>query len=749
MDPNAPAPKEEMTNEIPNFSFQPADPEWPQTISDHSPFYGEELPHPSSIPYHVPVPSQPTASFSSISSPSQTSAHEKVAIPRLTPAHPDTSRKRSTWACQNCRERKMKCSGDHPTCKQCEAVDASCVYQDAKRVRDRKKLEALSNTVDRYETLLHEIESIVDQDTKRKIKKAVDGMASGSSNDEAMSSDSSVGSYRDLDIVQEDISRNDSSVAAGYFGKGSEVSWMQRLEDTLKAEIGQTNSHKRRRMSTSRDEHNLSQSDIKEFNYHLDDQEVPLDDSVDPYALPPREAADQYYQAYLKVLHPSFMVIREPTFTAQYKSMYDHRSRPPARWLGVLNMIFALGARYCQASEDTEISEGTIFMNRARKLCLTGDVLFQHADLQQIQVTILAALYLIEVGHVNRASRMSHVALESAIILGLNLRWVDRTTAQFSKETRSRLWWSILCVEYLVTATTGRMSGTNESLTAVGLPNPLYESRATNPEMDASLKERSIHTSHFTPSIFQSDQQKKEAIELIRTCEPTTSLVFHFMVDLMTTNQSFLTKVYSIEGLRQTASEIRRRTRSYSEFLETWLLKLPDSYKFIGPNNAVDDKYGPDPFMRERVCLAINYYSAQISLCRPCLSATKKPTSKSKTTFRQERITRCLSSACSLIGVLPKQPDLEWLASYAPRWSIVHFLMQAVTALLLGLACSPDDESTAVDIGKIATHIQVAMLWLQELGSVNAAAHRAFSLCDNCLHRIMPGLDFGSPPVTT
>ncbi|KAJ5281835.1 hypothetical protein N7478_007207 [Penicillium angulare] len=425
-------------------------------------------------------------------------------------------------------------------------------------------------------------------------------MASGSSSDEAISSDSSVGSYRDLDLVQEDISRNDSSVAVGHFGKGSEVSWMQRLEDTLKAEIGKTNSHKRRRMSTSRDKYDPIQSGIKEFNYHLDDQEAPLDDSVHPYVLPPREAADRYYHAYLTTFHSSFMIIREPTFTAQYKSMYDHLSKPPPRWLAVLNMIFALGARYCQSSGDTETSEGTIFMNRARKLALTGDILFQHADLQQIQVTILAALYLIEVGHVNRASRMSHLALESAIILGLNLRWVDETTAQFSKEIRSRLWWSILCVECLITATTGRISGTNESLSAVGLPNPFYESRISNPQMDAALKGESTHTSHFTPPMFQSEQQKKETIELLHTCEPTSSLVFHFMVDLMTTNQSFLTKVYSIEGLRQTSIELRRRTRTYSDFLDAWLLKLPDSYKFIGPGNAIDDKYGHNPFLRER-----------------------------------------------------------------------------------------------------------------------------------------------------
>lgn len=211
-----------------------------------------------------------------------------------------------------------------------------------------------------------------------------------------------MGSYEDLDLAQEDFNRNDHSVAAGYFGKGSEVSWMQRLEDTLKVDVSPTNSHKCRRMSTSHEQTTPSASTITTLSYHLDDQKLPLDDSVNPYVLPPREVADKYYAAYLGTVHPSFMIIREQTFTSQYKSLYEHTLTPPPKWLAVLNMIFALGSRYCQAWVGQKTSDDTDFMNRARKLSLTGDVLFQHADLQQIQVTILAALYLIEVGHVNR-----------------------------------------------------------------------------------------------------------------------------------------------------------------------------------------------------------------------------------------------------------------------------------------------------------------------------------------------------------
>lgn len=161
---------EEMADQDPSFSFIPLDPEWAQPLAD-LPIDG--LPRPSFEPYSVPEHLLPTTSLSSLSTSSQTSPHDKVPIPRLAPVSTSPRRKRSAWACKSCRQKKMKCSGDHPTCQQCLATDASCVYQDIKRVRDQRKLSALSSDLERYKKLLHDIEHLVDQDTKKYIRKTL------------------------------------------------------------------------------------------------------------------------------------------------------------------------------------------------------------------------------------------------------------------------------------------------------------------------------------------------------------------------------------------------------------------------------------------------------------------------------------------------------------------------------------------------------------------------------------------------
>lgn len=86
-------------------------------------------------PQSVPIQQQSTA---------------KIAIPRLH-REPDMAsatgssavgdKHRVTHACESCRHRKTKCSGDRPTCKHCEDFNLTCIYEDGKRDRTRKSVD--------------------------------------------------------------------------------------------------------------------------------------------------------------------------------------------------------------------------------------------------------------------------------------------------------------------------------------------------------------------------------------------------------------------------------------------------------------------------------------------------------------------------------------------------------------------------------------------------------------------------------
>ncbi|KAE8130774.1 hypothetical protein BDV38DRAFT_43809 [Aspergillus pseudotamarii] len=358
------------------------------------------------------------------------------------------------------------------------------------------------------------------------------------------------------------------------------------------------------------------------------------------------------------------------------------------------------------------------------------------------------------------------MALRSALSLGINLRLVDGRTHYTSKEARSRLWWSIYLLEHQLTSVTGRVSCVSENLSSTPLPVPFEEDAFGKPEVLSLFQDSSMRESHLKLTLLQTEEEARSSAEWLLTCEPTPSLFFYCLVDLTSITQAVMNKVYSIQALREPSGRIHRRIRKYDKTLETWLSKLPQAFRFTKSHSeqfhapAVDD-----PFQRERICLAFNFYSAKITLCRPCVThanlkgSSSQSAKTSHSDLRNEMALSCLRSACSLTSILPEKPDIYWLARVSPWWTFLHYLMQANTALLLGLSCW-----SITELPKKSKHISPAappvnpqtmleackkvIRWLHTMSYTNTAARRAFLFCDSFIRRIAPslGLDLTGLP---
>lgn len=82
----------------------------------------------------------------------------KLPIPRLQRERRDSGGRRTSRACDYCRERKSKCDGKRPVCFQCRSLGrTNCVYSEAKFVRQQRELESVRKKVQRYEELLRSI----------------------------------------------------------------------------------------------------------------------------------------------------------------------------------------------------------------------------------------------------------------------------------------------------------------------------------------------------------------------------------------------------------------------------------------------------------------------------------------------------------------------------------------------------------------------------------------------------------------
>lgn len=70
-----------------------------------------------------------------------TVAQTKVAIPRQRAGIAPRYNRRVPRACESCRQRKTKCSGDTPVCRQCRELRATCNYPQGWRERTKKLVD--------------------------------------------------------------------------------------------------------------------------------------------------------------------------------------------------------------------------------------------------------------------------------------------------------------------------------------------------------------------------------------------------------------------------------------------------------------------------------------------------------------------------------------------------------------------------------------------------------------------------------
>ena len=212
-----------------------------------------------------------------------------------------------------------------------------------------------------------------------------------------------IGSTRSLGHVNEDFNRTAASRATGFMGKNSEVTWMQRLRK--EADVSAAFGEETIPMLDSPSFKGNPQYPINESTYRLDDLSMLVLDHVEPYEVPPRHIADRLFEHYLDTVHPAFPIIGKTTFLDQYRTYYSKNVQAGANWLAILNLIFAIGAKYsCLIRAEWGGKEGDdlIYFTRARLLGFNTDSILNHAGLQSVQVAGLIAFYLTAINQINR-----------------------------------------------------------------------------------------------------------------------------------------------------------------------------------------------------------------------------------------------------------------------------------------------------------------------------------------------------------
>ena len=208
-------------------------------------------------------------------------------------------------------------------------------------------------------------------------------------------------------------------------GKDSEIAWLQRLRKENKygdLQQDQQGSKRRKRpaemspasLTPKRPVRDtpvpLCEADagftIQDSSYHMDDMSIFTSVAVDTYGVPTPEVANHLFNAYMQRVHSFFPVVGRLNLTSQFRRFISGTvQRPPEKWLAILNMIFAIGAKYSQlinADWKSDERDHSIYFTRARLLTVNSETMFHHPDLQMIQLMGLMSFYLLCTSQVNR-----------------------------------------------------------------------------------------------------------------------------------------------------------------------------------------------------------------------------------------------------------------------------------------------------------------------------------------------------------
>ncbi|KAL1965844.1 hypothetical protein VTN77DRAFT_5165 [Rasamsonia byssochlamydoides] len=687
-------------------------------------------------------------------------ASSKVAIPRATiTADQPSSTRRVGHACEACREQKTKCSGDRPTCKRCQDLGITCTYGDRKRERTAKQLRDLTRQVQDYELLLNTLLPRLNPEDMQLIEDTlaryrIEGEKSATNELPTLSSKSGVsdaafggnpvptiltGLLGGIDYTEEDFNRNERSKAVGFVGKHSEMSWIYSLKREIEYEFSGPGS------VPAVSPEDQERHSIASVSYFLDDVEIPIIEDIDPLGRPPQAVADELMNGYFNNVHPAFPIIRKETFMGQYKSFYSTPFvRPGRRWLAILNLIYAIAARYFRQIQTERAVTGDddlVYFSRAWKLGMGESAILGHPDLQQVQVEGLSSFYLLSIGHINRSWRVCSMSIRSAIAMGLNLRSESTYVTNVSKETRYRVWWSLHTLETILCSMTGRPLSTRKEFCSTPLPVPFEEEEFADGKVTLILADNKVRSSLIGQ--FASRRPSEPAIsgptdtkavrrgkELVN---PNVSLYFLCFVDLDLIMREVIETLYAPGDARKSSRGVEAAITDLNSKADMWLSRLPSVFQFTAEQKS-------QAFERQRLNLALHFYSMKVLLCKVFLHHPDRQLAGSGTLDRFcDRISAlCIDAACRMLDLFPDEPDVIWLHRVSPWWCVLHYLLQSATVLLIELSFRAKFRLQEPE--EPLEKVRKASRWLREMSSRGLASQRAWSMWGELLSRLGPKL---------
>lgn len=212
------------------------------------------------------------------------------------------------------------------------------------------------------------------------------------------------------------------------------------------------------------------------------------------------------------------------------------------------------------------------------------------------------------------------------------------------------------------------------------------------------------------------------------TIDANSGSFFNAAVQLSIITQSVLNSLYTTSTTFRSPTENQNEMAQLSQRIDQWVLSLPREFNFQDPYND-----GNMLFSRERVLLGFQLCGARMMLGRQCLRPPKQPWREgAEATFARRMGDSCIEAAKTVVDFLADKPTARFVHDQGPWWCIVHHLMQAISALLLGLSYPA---STSQDGMQMMHYVKKSIRWLQMME--DPTAERACKVATSTLETVL------------
>ncbi|CAG5137217.1 uncharacterized protein ALTATR162_LOCUS54 [Alternaria atra] len=467
---------------------------------------------------------------------------------------------------------------------------------------------------------------------------------------------------------------------------------------------------------------------LSDCYFYPDNTDINIDID-DPDVVPPVEIAKKLFESYQVAVHDPFRIL-DSSFEEQLQTYYRVSQRGGTinvcvKWKAILNLVFAIGARFSHLVGDDWRADGGdhhIYMSRAVHFLGLNQTttLICAPDISLIRATGLLSFYHLTIGYVNRAWYVIGMSIRYAQAAGLHLRNEDPSVPTSRKNALAQLWWALHSIECVLTSVTGRPRAIAIKDCTVPLPTIMTE--RCSPRSSSPPEGSTPRSNPIPPAPSSTQSQVRQSFNSIETVtNPDSFLNAYVGLDLI--QHKILSNLYSAQPAIHSWKRMQKEISSLTTELNEWALQALPHGSFSTASIA-------EPSLgREQSVLHFCYLSAKICITRPCLcrrDIRQKGQSEESVEFNWRTAEACVQAALDLALLLPEPLGPRWIYEKGPWWSSVHIIMQAITVLLLELAQGAIHWPT--DPSNIATCVGKLTRWLKAMKSNDVVSERAYNI---------------------